>query len=85
MCGWEAYVETTIKQPYRIYQPPRKPKEKALYKPFILPKPFHMQYLRVVIKYEKRKFRKNPRGYVITAFPCTTVRKGDILIWEEKN
>lgn len=64
--------------------PPRKPKEKALYKPFILPEPFHTQFLRVVIKYEKRKFRKNPRGYVLTAFACTAVRKGDILIWEEK-
>ena len=83
MEGWEAYVKTTIEKPYRIYQDGRHPDRKAFYNPFILPKPFHTQYLRVVIKYKKRKFG-GVRGYVITAFPCQGTRKGDILIWERQ-
>lgn len=85
MRGWEAYVIATIEKPYRIYQCPRHTKTKVLYRPFILPKPYHTQYLRVAIEYEKKKFSRKLRGYVLTAFPCSAVRKGDILIWEEQN
>jgi hypothetical protein len=81
MGGWEAYVKATIEKPYRIYQDSRHTNRKNLYKPFILPKPFHMQYLRVGVKYHKRRFGRTI-GYVNTAFPCTQVRKGDVLLWE---
>ncbi|HEY4711416.1 MAG TPA: hypothetical protein VIH69_01870, partial [Dehalococcoidia bacterium] len=80
--GCEVHVKTTIEKPHRIYQDPRHPNTKILYKPFILPKPFHTQWLRVAIEYRKPRFG-NLRGYTLTAFACTGVRKGDILIWEE--
>jgi hypothetical protein len=83
MEGWDAYVKVTIEKPYQIYQDGRHPKRKAFYNPFILPKPFHQQYLRVVVEYKKRRFA-SVRGYVITAFPCQGIRKGDILIWERQ-
>ena len=83
MMGWEAYVKTTIENPYQIYQDGRHPKRKTYYRPFILPKPFHTQYLRVVVEYRKRRFR-GVRGYVVTSFPCQGIREGDILIWESR-
>ena len=79
--GCEAHVKTAIENPYRIYQDPRHPNRKILYKPFILPKPFNTQYLRVAIEYKKSRIR-DFRGYIITAFACSGIRKGDILIWE---
>ena len=78
MEGWEAYVKATVENPYQIYQDHTQVNKKAFYKPFILPKPWHTQYLRVVIEY--RKSRK--LGYICTAFPCSNIRKGDILIWQ---
>lgn len=83
MEGWEAYVKTTIEEPYQVYQDGRHPNRKNFYKPFILPKPFHTQYLRVVVEYRKRRFR-GIRGYVITSFPCRGIGQGDILIWERQ-
>lgn len=78
----EAHVKASIEKPYQVYQDGRHPDTKIIYKPFILPKPFHTQYLRVAIKYRQRLFGRL-RGYVSTAFPCSGKRKGDILIWEE--
>jgi hypothetical protein len=81
MGGCEAHVKT-IEKPYQVYQDARNINRKVVYKPFILPKPFHTQYLRVAIEYKKRRFG-HIRGYVVTAFSCTGIRKGDILLWEE--
>ena len=80
MEGCETHVKATIENPYQIYQDAFDIKVKVIYKPFILPKPFNQQYLRVAIKYSRKKF-KRPRGYVLTAFPCINIKKGDILIW----
>lgn len=82
MRGCEVHVKTAIEKPYQIYQDPRHPNTRIIYKPFILPEPFHTQYLRVAVKYRQRLFR-GLRGYVLTAFPCAGKRKGDIFIWEE--
>lgn len=79
--GCEAHVKTAIEKPYQVYQDHRNLQKRSIYKPFILPKPFHTQYLRVVIEY-KQSFFGHIRGYVRTAFACTDKRKGDILIWE---
>ena len=81
MKGCEVHTKIAIEKPYRIYQDPRHPNRKIIYKPFILPKPFNTQYLRVAIEYRKRRFG-DLRGYVVTAFACSGIRKGDILIWE---
>ncbi len=83
MIGCELHVKETIEKPYQVYQDPRHPNQKNIYRPFILPKPFHTQYLRVAIKYRKRRFG-NSVGYISTAFACQNKKKGDILIWEEK-
>jgi len=82
MKGWEAYVKAAIEKPNQIYQDGRHPHIRIIYRPFILPKPYNLYYLRVAIKYRTRKFG-GARGYVSTAFPCVNKRKGDILIWEE--
>jgi hypothetical protein len=81
--GCEVQVQTAITMPYQIYQDATNIDRKIIYRPFILPKPFHTQYLRVVIQYRKRVFGQI-RGFVCTAFACTHVKFGDILLWEEK-
>lgn len=83
MSGCEAHVKSAIEKPYQIYQDPTNINKKVIYKPFILPKPFHTQYLRVAIEYKEKAFGRSIRGYVRTAFSCTNIRKGDILLWEE--
>lgn len=83
MEGCEAYVKAAIEKPYQIYQDGRHSNRKNIYRPFILPKPFQTQYLRVGIEY-RQKFFGELRGYVRTAFPCQGKRKGDILIWQEQ-
>jgi hypothetical protein len=83
MRGCEVHVRTAIEKPYQVFQDGRHPNVRIIYKPFILPKPFSLYYLRVAIKYRKRVFDKL-RGYVASAFPCKNKRKGDILIWEEQ-
>jgi hypothetical protein len=74
-------VKRAIEKPYQVYQDGRHAARKNIYKPFVLPKPYHTQYLRIAIKYQKTKITRKLRGYVLTAFPSTK-RKGDILIWE---
>ena len=54
MIGCESNVKETTEKPYQVYQDPKHPSQKNIYRPFILPKPFHTQYLRVAIKYRKR-------------------------------
>ena len=81
MRGNEMCVKAAIEDPYQIYQDPRHANKKNIYKPFVLPKPYHTQYLRVAIEYKKPLFRQL-KGYVSSAFACKTKRKGDILIWE---
>jgi hypothetical protein len=81
--GCEVLVKKTIGQPHRVYQDSRHPNRKILYKPFILPKPFNTQWLRVAIEYRKPMLG-DIRGYVVTAFACTGVRQGDIIIWQEQ-
>jgi hypothetical protein len=74
------YVQTAIRNPYQIYQDSAGIRKKIIYKPFILPKPYHTQYLRIIIEYKKKPYRKL-KGYVLSAFPCENIKKGDILIW----
>jgi hypothetical protein len=76
----EAIVKAAINTPYEIYQDNLVLNKKVIYKPFVLPKPFNTYYLRIVIEYEKSRFR-GMRGYIRTAFACSNKKKGDILIW----
>ena len=80
MEGFEAYVKAAIERPYQIYQDSVNIRNKVIYKPFILPHPYHTQFLRVAIEYKNKAFRGS-RGYVLSAFPCVNIKKGDILIW----
>ena len=80
MKGCEVYVRTAIENPYQIYQDSKDINKRIIYKPYILPKPYNQQYLRVAIEYKHRIF-KGLRGYVLSAFPCINIKKGDILIW----
>jgi len=77
-----AIVSETINKPYEIYQDRININRKIIYKPFVLPKPFHTYYLRVVIEYKQHRFR-GQRGYVATAFSCSNKKEGDILLWKE--
>lgn len=78
----EMIVKTAIEKPYQVYQDGRHAATKNIYKPFVLPKPYNTQYLRIAIKYRKTKFTRRLQGYVKTAFACQGKGKGDILIWE---
>lgn len=80
--GCEHIVKEAIEKPYRVYQDSRHISRKNIYKPFVLPKPCHTDYLRVGIEYRKRLL-VGLRGFVRTAFACKNIRKGDILIWED--
>jgi hypothetical protein len=80
MGGCEAHVKAAIEDPYQVYQDANDISHRVIYKPFILPPPFHTQYLRVAIVYKNRVFR-GLKGYVLSAFPCFNIKKGDILIW----
>jgi hypothetical protein len=82
MKGCEAIVQATIERPFKVYQDKTHLRRRVLYRPFVLPKPFQTQYLRVIVEYRTRRFR-NQRGYVVTAFACTDLRQGDVLLWEE--
>jgi len=82
--GCEIIVKTAIEQPYQVYQDGKHTNRRNIYKPFVLPKPFHTQYLRVAIEYRKMKITRKWKGYVCTAFACQTKGKGDILRWEGK-
>ena len=81
MNGCEAYVKVAIERPYQIYQDSSNVNKRVIYKPFILPEPFHRWYLRVVIEYKKRPLRKMT-GYVRTAFSCQNKKRDQILLWE---
>ena len=83
MQGCESCVAATIEALYQVFQDRAFPDRKNLYRPFVLPKPMDRRYLRVVIEYKKRRFRKGLTGYVMTAFPVENKRKGDILLWSQ--
>lgn len=83
MKGCESHVKAAVEKPYQVCQDGRNPRKKNIYRPFVLPPPYHTQYLRVVIEYRKKKLR-GTKGYVVTAFPCQGQRLGDILIWTEQ-
>ncbi|HEY93818.1 MAG TPA: hypothetical protein G4O15_02615 [Dehalococcoidia bacterium] len=76
-----AIVKETIQDPYEIYQDRFNLNKKVIYKPFVLPRPFHTYYLRIVIEYKTRKLRGGLIGYVRTAFACSNKKKGDVLLW----
>lgn len=78
----EPHVKAAIETPFIVCQDPRHTEIRVLYKPFILPKPYHTQYLRVAVKY-KQRLVGGLRGYVLTAFPCTARRQRDIVIWQQ--
>jgi hypothetical protein len=82
MEGCEMIVKTAIEKPYQVYQDGKHTNKRIIYKPFVLPKPFHTQYLRVAIEYHRGKINRKLQGYVCSAFACQTKKKGDILIWE---
>ena len=82
MEGCEVIVKTAIENPYQVYQDGKHANRRIIYKPFVLPKPFRTQYLRVAIEYHKAKITGKVQGYVCSAFACQTKKKGDILIWE---
>jgi len=82
MKGCEMIVKAAIERPYQVYQDGRHAARRIIYKPFVLPKPFHTQYLRVAIEYRKKKITRRLQGYVLTAFACQGKRTGDILIWQ---
>ena len=78
----EMIVKTAIEKPYQVYQDGKHTARRNIYKPFVLPKPFNTQYLRITIEYRKRKITRELQGYVLTAFAFQGKRIGDILIWE---
>lgn len=80
--GCEVIVKTAIEKPYQVYQDGKHAARRNIYKPFVLPKPFNTQYLRITIEYRKRKITRELQGYVLTAFAFQGKRIGDILIWE---
>ena len=80
--GCEAYVKAAIESPYQMYQDRHNLNKKIIYQPFVLPKPFHTQYLRIAIEYRKNIFGRI-KGYVCTAFACKQKKEGDILLWEQ--
>jgi len=82
MKGCEMIVKTAIENPYQVYQDGKHANKRIIYKPFVLPKPFHTQYLRIAIEYRKVKITRKLQGYVCSAFASRTKRKGDILLWE---
>ena len=84
MKGCEMTVKVAIEKPYQLYQDGKHPNKRIIYKPFVLPKPFHTQYLRVAIEYHKGKISRKLQGYVCSAFACRSKRKGDILISGEQ-
>lgn len=82
MIGCETYVKASIEQPYQICQDTTHIDRKVIYKPFILPKPYHTYYLRIVIEYKEKLFR-GIRGYVVTAYPCTSRKTGEVVLWQK--
>ena len=82
MEGQEAIVKTAIENPYQVYQDGKHANRRNIYRPFVLPKPFNTEYLRIGIEYRGRKLTGKVQGYVCTAFACRTKKKGEILIWE---
>ena len=82
MKGYEGYVKAAIEDPYQIYQDSKHLNRRILYRPFILPSPYYMHYLRVAIDYP-HKWRRRSKGNIVTVFPCLNIKKGDILIWSK--
>ena len=83
MKGCDSYVAAAIRAPMEVHQDRSFPTRRIIYKPFVLPKPMHLQYLRVVVEYKHLKLRNRYQGYVRTAFPVSNRRKGDILLWSQ--
>ena len=81
MKGCQDSAVETITSPYQVYQDKNFSARRILYRPFVLPRPYDQQYLRVVIEYKRRRLSKRYTGYVLTAFPVQNRRKGDILLW----
>jgi len=79
---WLTYIKVTVQDPYQVYQDQVNLNKNILYRPFILPAPFSTQYLRIAIKYKQEKSGKRT-GFMLTVFPCSKIKKGDILIWQK--
>ena len=82
MEGCEECVKEAIENPYKIEQDSNFVNRFIIYKPFVLPKPYHTEYLRICVEYRKSRFRKT-RGYVRTAFSARGTKKGDKLVWQK--
>jgi len=80
MKGGLAYVRAVLESPDQIYQDASHANERNFYRYGIMPDPYNQQYVRVGVRYEDKKLT-GPRGYVITAFACQGVKKGEILRW----
>lgn len=81
VADWLAHIQTAIQDPYQVYQDRTNLNRKIYYRPFILPPPFSTQYLRIAIQY-KQKITGQITGFIVTAFPCSNIKEGDILIWQ---
>ena len=83
MIGCESYVKQTIENPDCVYEDFKYKSTKNFYTSPTLPTQVSYPYLRVSVKYHKNVLGKT-RGYVKSAFPCVSKRKGDRLIWEKQ-
>ena len=83
MTDYKSHVKYTIESPHQVYQDKAHTNRKSLYRLSILPQPYHTGYLRIVVEYRQRRLG-GLRGKVISAFPCDTIRKGDILLWQQQ-
>jgi hypothetical protein len=79
----EEYVKGTIENPLKVCKDKYHPNNKILYASPNMPTPISYPYLRVVVKYHKNLLGK-VKGYVKSAFPCVSIRKGDEILWEQQ-
>jgi hypothetical protein len=83
MEGCEAHVKAVIQHPRQIYQDSNNLDKLIIYNSAVLQKASHTRYIRVIINYKKHKFL-GKRGYIESALGCWNIKRGDILIWENK-
>jgi hypothetical protein len=72
------YIKQIVEKPHSRYQDADFPERRSHYTPFILPKPYNRTYLKVSIRYYRRRwpfFEK--RGAVNTAYPTDKIKPGE--------
>ena len=78
----EDIIKRIISNPSGVWKNKSQPERVAIYEPIALPVPVSYPYVRVVIEYCEKK--NKTVGYVINAFHCANIRKGDYLAWKRK-